>query len=137
MPTLVHYQAQNPILMWEKWQAKRVEALSDDSVRKELRYIMHEINYSWHSISHHLQREVDLGMLQIGHFEPDNLIYEWNVLCDEKQCWKNSGRPSFLSFRFNRDCLIKLKTIPVRAGLGIEGTFSNSYFVVKLTLRQG
>jgi hypothetical protein len=78
--------------------------------------------YSWHTISQKLQAKLNSKALKIDHFEPGNILYEWNVLCDERLSWKRQGRPSFLNFNFNRACLINLKIIPTQAGLGIEGT---------------
>lgn len=111
---------------WEQWQIERVNSLSDRAVSQELKGIMRNINYSWRLISRKLEERVDSGLLEIEHFEPGNIIYEWNVLCDEKICWQRNGRPSFRSFRFNRDCLTKLKIIPTQAGLGTEGRKARS-----------
>lgn len=105
----------------EKQEIARVNALTDRQVRQELKDIMRGIGYSWYAISQRLQGRVYLNRLKIEHFEPGNILYEWNVLCDEKISWQLHGRPSFRSFRFNRDCLIKLKVIPPQAGLGPDG----------------
>jgi len=110
--------------IWEQWQLLRISALSDDQVRIELGEIMRGINYSWQTISQQLRLKFNSGVLQLENFQGGNTLYEWNVLCDEKVYWEYHGQPSFQSFRFNRDCLLKLKTIPTHVGLGKEGRFS-------------
>ena len=105
----------------EKQEIARVLALTDRQVRWELRDIMRGVGYSWYTISQKLQAKEYMKRLEIEHFEPGNILYEWNVLCDEKIHWQIHGCPSFKSFRFNRDCLVKLKIIPTQAGLGPEG----------------
>ncbi|KAJ8067027.1 hypothetical protein OCU04_004407 [Sclerotinia nivalis] len=76
--------------------------------------------YSWYTIAYGLQARHRHKCLRLEHFEPGNIAYEWNVLCDERLAWKYHGRPSFMSVKFNRACLVNLKTIPNRAGLGFE-----------------
>jgi hypothetical protein len=107
--------------LWEKQEIERIQGLSDRKVLRELRSIMRGESYSWSNISQQLQRRLDAGFLELEHFESGNIIYEWNVLCDEKIYWENYKHPSFTSFRFNKDCLIKLKVIPTQAGLGPDG----------------
>jgi len=91
----------------------RASILTDNKVKRELRAIMHGVNHSWLCISQQLQARVNCGTLQIYHFESGNTIYEWNVFCDKKCHWKIFGRPLFLSFKFNRDCLVQLKIMPI------------------------
>ncbi len=107
--------------LWEKQQMSRIAKLSDRSVLRELRSIMNGEIYSWGRISQLLKHRFDEKLLVLEHFEPGNILYEWNVLCDEKRHWSHHKRPSFKSLKFNRDSLIKLKIIPTQAGLGIEG----------------
>lgn len=76
--------------------------------------------------------------LELEHFEPGNILYEWNVLCDEKIHWHLYRCPSFQSFEFNKTCLINLKIIPTQAGLGIEGEPNSplclpAYYVLNIT----
>jgi hypothetical protein len=111
--------------MWEKQEMKRIEALSDKQVMRELREVMRGRGYSWHSISQLLQMRFVCKALEIEHFEPGNIIYEWNVLCDERLSWLRYSKPSFRSFKFNRACLTNLKIIPTQAGLGAEGNLQS------------
>ena len=107
----------------ERNEIARVSALTDRQILRELGEIMKGNGYSWRSISQRLRAKAHWKLLEIEHFEPGNILYEWNVLCDEKLSWQLHGCPSFRSFRFNRDCLIKLKVIPTQA-CGPSGKFS-------------
>jgi hypothetical protein len=111
------------LTLWEKQEVDRIGKLSDRQVLRELKDIMRGRNYSWVSISRRLQDRLNKKLLDIEHFEPGNIPYEWNVLCDEKVFWTLRGRPSFKSFRFNRACLVNLKIIPTQAGFGPEGGY--------------
>jgi hypothetical protein len=113
--------------LWEKEEIKRIEALSDQAVLRELRKIISGQYYSWRRISQLLKLRFYRNLLYIEHFESGNILYEWNVLCDEKTHWLRHGCPSFKNFRFNRDCLTKLKIIPSQAGLGIEGELMSNF----------
>jgi len=70
--------------MWEKQEIARINALSDKQVMRELKEIMRGRGYSWHTISQRLQKRLVYNDLEIEHFEPGNILYEWNVLCDER-----------------------------------------------------
>jgi hypothetical protein len=120
MPKLGQPSTLGNYTLGEKREIARVNALTDRQVRWELTVIMRGIGYSWYTISQRLQAGVCLNRLDMEHFEPGNIPYEWNVLCDEKVSWQLRGRPSFRSFRFNRDCLTRLKIIPSQAGLGLD-----------------
>ncbi|TVY90202.1 hypothetical protein LAWI1_G005248 [Lachnellula willkommii] len=109
------------LTLWEKEQVARIVSLSDSQVMQELHAIMRGQDYSWSNISRRLQDQMNAGYLELDHFNPGNILYEWNVLCDEKITWQLHGCPSFKSFKFNRACLINLKIIPTQAGLGIKG----------------
>jgi hypothetical protein len=109
--------------MWEKQEMGRIIELSDQQVMRELKEIMRGRDYSWHTISQRLQKRLRYNDLEIEHFEPGNILYEWNVLCDERLSWLRYSRPSFRNFKFNRACLTNLKIIPTQAGLGTEGKF--------------
>jgi len=111
--------------LWEKQEIHRIMALSCREVRRELKDIMRGMNYSWSNIAQRLKSRLQKKVLKMEHFEPGNILYEWNVLCDEKLSWKLRGHPSFTSFDFNRDSLVKLKIIPTQAGLGAEGKYSS------------
>ena len=106
---------------WEIYQASRINLLSDQQVFEELKDVMTGHRYSWYAIAHTLQLRYCCKSLRLDHFQPGNILYEWNVLCDEKLSWKYIGYPSFMSFKFNRACLLNLKIIPIRVGLGFEG----------------
>jgi hypothetical protein len=121
MPPISQQSTIGNLTLWEKQEVARIKKLSDKEVLSELSDIMRGRNYSWASISHQLQDRINRNQLNIEHFEPGNIPYEWNVLCDEKVSWSLNGRPSFKSFRFNRTCLANLKIIPTQAGLGPEG----------------
>jgi hypothetical protein len=116
-------------LGWETLQKTRINSLSDRAVLEELRDIMAGRGYSWYGIARGLQRRYRKGLISLEHFDPGNVLYEWNVLCDEKISWERRKCPSFLSFRFNRACLFNLKMIPVAAGLGHKGTLFQDYFL--------
>jgi hypothetical protein len=110
--------------IWEKQEVRRINALSNQQVMEELKETMRGRGYSWHRISQRLQKRRIYNDLQIEHFEPGNILYEWNVLCDERLSWLRHSRPSFRNVNFNRACLTNLKIIPTQAGLGIEGKFN-------------
>jgi len=112
------------LTLWGKWESARIGSLSDQDVLKELKSIMNGHNYSWYTISQRLKRRLAQNLLTLEHFESGNIPYEWNVLCDERLSWQRQGRPSFVSFGFNRACLINLKLIPTLSGLGYEGLYS-------------
>ena len=115
--------------LWEQQKIAKVQALSDDEVLRGLEDIMLGRNYSWHNIACRLQVRLNAGLLQLESFEPGNILYEWNVLCDEKIEWQRRGCPSFKSFKFNRASLTNLLIIPTQAGLGFEGKLStHTYF---------
>lgn len=107
--------------LWEKQQIEWVNSLSGEQVLRELSDIMFGHNYSWYTISQRLQTRFNNKMLYLEHFEPGNMLYEWNVLCDERVSWRRHNQPSFKSSKFDRACLINLKIIPSQAGLGLEG----------------
>lgn len=50
--------------------------------------------------------------LEIEHLQTGNILYEWNVLCDEKLSWFCYDRASFENLKFNSACLTNLKIIP-------------------------
>ncbi|KAF7942996.1 hypothetical protein EAE96_010942 [Botrytis aclada] len=101
-------------------EISRINLLSDQQVFDELKDAMTGRRYSWYTIAYGLQVRYRRRQLRLEHFEPENLVYEWNVLCDERLDWKYRGHPSFLSAKFNRACLVNLKIIPIRAGFGSE-----------------
>lgn len=105
---------------WEQQHIKRVETLSDQQVLKEVNRIMLGHNYSWYTISQRLQAKHNDKKLYLEHFEPGNVLYEWNVLCDERISWLRHKEPTFRSVKFNKTCLINLVLVP-SAGLGLEG----------------
>ncbi|TVY12782.1 hypothetical protein LARI1_G008556 [Lachnellula arida] len=115
------YEFSNRYSFWERNEIRRIETLSNHQVWIELRDIMYGYDYSWYMIAQYLQTRLDAGVLKLDHFESGNILYEWNVLCDEKITWKLFGRPSFSNYSFNKACLINLKTIPTQAGLGYQG----------------
>jgi hypothetical protein len=92
--------------------------LSDSQVLAELRATMLSHNYSWYTISNSLQSNLESQRLVIEHFEPGNILYEWNVLCDEGIHWQHHERPTFRNATFNRECLLLLRITPTQAGLG-------------------
>ena len=106
---------------WERKEISRVLSLSDRDVLTQLRETMRGYDYSWHTISFRLRALLRCKAMRLEHFEPGNILYEWNVLCDEKLSWQRHGHPSFLNFRFNRICLIHLLIIPTQAGFGTQG----------------
>jgi len=107
---------------WPKREVLRIEALPDQDVISELESIMDGRNYSWHSINEQMQAQLDKRALEFT-AEDGDVLFEWNNLCHEKRNWEQEGRGRFsLSCaEFNRDCLINLKIIPTKAGLGFEG----------------
>ena len=107
---------------WPKEEVLRIEALSDEEVLAELRDIMNGRDYSWHKISQSLQTRLDDDALEYT-LEDGDVIFEWNNLCDEKRQWERKGRLSVNCTDFNRDCLINLKIIPFKGGLGAEGKY--------------
>ncbi|CZR55697.1 uncharacterized protein PAC_05585 [Phialocephala subalpina] len=109
------------VTFWENYQKARIQQLSDHQVLCEIERIMNGRDYSWCTIAQRLRTKWRQQLLRLDHFEPGNVLYEWNVLCDEKVSWRRHCRPSFVSFKFNRDTLFKLRVIPSRAGLGIDG----------------
>lgn len=100
---------------WETLQHDRITKLSDAEVLVELRNVMKGCNYSWRTISKKLRARNRNGYLELEHFEAGNLLYEWNVLCDEKLHWSRYGNPSFRNSGFNRVCLVNLLVIPWKA----------------------
>ena len=106
--------------LWQEKEIDRVNALSDRQVLAELQRIMDGYDYSWHTINQALQEQLNDGTLEFT-LEHGDVSFEWNNLCDERREWKKRGRFSVCSADFNRDCLINLKIIPVRAGLGDKG----------------
>ena len=106
---------------WETKQIMRVEMLSDEEIYDELKAIMGGLNYSWNLISQRIRGRLHWRALVLEDFEPGNIAYEWNILCDERISWARCGRPSFRNFKFNRACLTKLKILPTQAGLGLDG----------------
>jgi hypothetical protein len=104
----------------------RISGLSDAEVYLELSSKMRGESFSWSIISQCLRAQFRSKKLRLEHFEPGNILYEWNVLCDEKLHWQRLERPSFMSFKFNRDCLVKLKIIPTQAGLGMNGIYAST-----------
>lgn len=107
-------------MRWPKLEVLRIEALSDEDVLLELESIMEGRNYSWHSINEQMQAELDKGALEFT-AEDGDVLFEWNNLCDEKRNWEREGHFSLSYADFNRDCLINLKIIPTKAGLGSKG----------------
>jgi len=107
---------------WPKREVLRIEALPDQDVISELESIMDGRNYSWHSINEQMQAQLDKRALEFT-AEDGDVLFEWNNLCYEKRNWEQEGRGRFsLSCaEFNRDCLINLKIIPTKGGLGFEG----------------
>ncbi|TVY14768.1 hypothetical protein LARI1_G008253 [Lachnellula arida] len=106
--------------LWPKTEVLRIEALSDKLVIAELQAIMEGCGYSWHKINQLLQAELDKEALEFT-LEDGDIIFEWNNLCDQKRQWETKRSHSVQSTEFKRDCLINLKIIPFKAGLGIEG----------------
>lgn len=104
-------------------EVSRINLLSDQQVLEELKDVMTGQKYSWYAIAYGLRALYTRRCLRLEHFEPGNLLYEWNVLCDEKLAWQYHGCLSFISVKLNRACLINLKTIPNRAGLGFGGKY--------------
>jgi len=102
-------------MTWERSQLNWIATLSDSEVLIALQNVMEGHGYSWHTIAKQLQTRVNNRSLQLEHFEPGNIPYEWNVLCDEKTSWTRNKKPSFLNLGFNRACLFNLRTIPTRA----------------------
>jgi hypothetical protein len=51
-------------------------------------------------------------ILRKQHFETDNIVYEWNLLCDERLSRNSHRGLSFRSFRFNKACLVNLVIVP-------------------------
>ena len=109
-------------VLWPKEEVLRIEALSDKQVLAELQDIMNGRNYSWHKINQSLQAQLDNDALEYT-LEDGDVIFEWNNLCDEKRQWERKGHLSVSCMDFNRDCLINLKIIPFKGGLGDEGRF--------------
>ncbi|KFZ13521.1 hypothetical protein V501_03677 [Pseudogymnoascus sp. VKM F-4519 (FW-2642)] len=68
-----------------------------------------------------MQDQLDNGALEFT-AEDGDVLFEWNNLCDEKRNWEREGRFSLSCADFNRDCLINLKIIPTKAGLGFKGS---------------
>lgn len=106
----------------------RIEALLDNQVLTELQDIMEGRNYSWHTISRFLQAQLDKDALEFT-LEHGDVIFEWNNLCDEKREWEQKGRLSVGIAEFNRDCLINLKIIPIKGGLGFEGNYVSGFIL--------
>lgn len=106
---------------WETKQITRVASLTDEEILGELEAIMQGQNYPWLSVSQRLQSQLDNNTIKLEHFETDNIVYEWNVLCDERLSWNSHGGPSFRSFRFNRACLANLVILPTQTGLAAAG----------------
>ena len=106
--------------LWSEREVERIEALSDHQVITELHQIMIGDNYSWHRINQLLQGQLDEKVIEFT-VEGGDVIFEWNNLCDERREWEKSGRLSVCSAEFNRDCLINLKILPIRGGMGNEG----------------
>ncbi|TVY17570.1 hypothetical protein LARI1_G004942 [Lachnellula arida] len=110
----------NDFALWPNQEVLRIETLSDKLVVAELQAIMEGYGYSWHKINQLLQAELDKEALEFT-LEDGDVIFEWNNLCDEKRQWERKRTHSVQSVGFKRDCLINLKIIPFKAGLGIEG----------------
>ncbi|OBT47235.1 hypothetical protein VE00_03481 [Pseudogymnoascus sp. WSF 3629] len=90
--------------LWPKQEVLRIEALSDQDVLSELEGIM-----------------AGRSALEFT-FEDGDVIFEWNILCDEKRNWEQTKTLSSSSTEFNRDRLINLKILPTKAGFGFEGS---------------
>ena len=90
----------------------RIEAMTDRDVFIELQNIVDGQGYSWHTINHWLQVQVDDRTLK-----DTSLFQIWNSLCDEKNKWENTDRQSFICPKHNRPCLLDLDTIPILVGL--------------------
>jgi hypothetical protein len=115
---------------WSIQTVLRIEALSEEEVFLELQGVMEGQDYSWHSINELLQGRLDQGDLEFTRVDGD-VLFEWNILCNEKRRWERKGRLSQNCVEFNRDCLINLMILPFQGGL--EGKFSKRSCCFNLT----
>lgn len=106
--------------LWPQKEVERIGTLSDHQVIAELQQLMVGNEYSWHTINYLLQEQVNNKTLEFT-LEHGDIIFEWNNLCDERREWEKKGCFSVHGADFNRDCLVNLKIIPIRGGLGNEG----------------
>ncbi|OBT82273.1 hypothetical protein VE02_09776 [Pseudogymnoascus sp. 03VT05] len=90
--------------LWPKKEVLRIEALSNQEVLSELEGIM------------------DSRSALEFTFQDGDVIFEWNILCNEKRNWEQKKALSSRSTEFNRDCLINLKILPAKAGFGYKGS---------------
>jgi len=111
--------------LWAKRKVQEMENLSEQQVFVELQDIMMEgHNYSWHCINTLLQARLDEGSLEFSDGDGEVLL-EWNNLCDIKRRWEKKGYPAAESAEFDLNCLINLKILPFKAGLGSEGKLAS------------
>jgi hypothetical protein len=118
---------------WTVHESHRIKALSEPDLITEVHNAMNGSTYSWHSIHKQLQKDrTDYTIFQ-----------EWSYLCDLKRDWETDplvlrARRSGARFHAEseisglsernlwrpqsyRALLLRLKLLPIRAGLGIEG----------------
>jgi len=110
--------------LWAKQEVLKIEGLSKQQVMSELQGIMEGHKYSWHCINALLQGKLEEGSLEFSDCHGE-VLFEWKNLCDEKRMWEKNGRPSVKSEKFNVACLINLKILPIKAGLGSEGKLAS------------
>lgn len=103
--------------LWQTKEIERINASPDSDVLAELQRIMDGYDYSWHTINQALQDQLNEGTLEFT-LEHGDVIFEWNNLCEERRGWLKRTCFSESDAAFHRDCLINLKILPVRAGLG-------------------
>jgi hypothetical protein len=132
---------------WAVQESTRIKALSDPDLITEVHNAMNGSTYSWHSIHQQLQKK------QTDY----SLFREWSHLCDLKRDWE--ADPSVLRARHSgalfhaeseisglskrnlwrphsyRALLLKLKLLPICAGLGIEGNTHRGADEVKSILK--